>query len=458
MSLVTTNVASGSTAITNIPTAASPLYTGADPDHQHRASPRAQLSRARPGFFPGPPHTESYVKLAAAAATFTSDLPVILLHNLAGGSVPQTTDQNVIVMVFEPVNGRTSLTNPPTLVTRAGFNIRGSSTAVLPQSSFALEIWDEYNQDRKVAFLGMPAESDWVLYGQNRLRPLLPAQPARPPALPGCRALLVTDALRRGVPEHQRGADHLYRRRRAATTSASTPSRRRSNVAIAALTSSRLNPRSRRPPAITGGYLLKIDRADSNERTFYDPYLQGNIVFQDPPGLEMVDSARQAQRSYITDYFAQFGAALWGASYTNPLTGYAAYIDVDSWVDHHILNVLAYNVDALRLSGYFFKDRGEKIEMGPLWDFDRSMGTYNPGFDAWDNRCFNPSALARADQRRSGDRLLRHIPPVACALVADGYSPIPTSGSDGSTAGPTCGGVCSLPITCSPRWTAWPAS
>ena len=74
----------------------------------------------------------------------------------------------------------------------------------------------------------------------------------------------------------------------------------------------KLEPQVTNAPAITGGYLLKIDRADSNERTFYDSYLQGNIVYQDPPGLEMVDAARQAQASYITGYFSQFGAALWG--------------------------------------------------------------------------------------------------------------------------------------------------
>jgi hypothetical protein len=97
----------------------------------------------------------------------------------------------------------------------------------------------------------------------------------------------------------------------------------------------------------------------------------------------MVNVARQAQYNYITTTFAQFGGALWGSSYTNPITGYAAHIDVDSWLDHHILNALAFNVDALRLSGFFYKDRERKIEMGPLWDFDRSLGTT-------DGRAFNP--------------------------------------------------------------------
>jgi hypothetical protein len=145
-----------------------------------------------------------------------------------------------------------------------------------------------------------------------------------------------------------------------------------------------LEPQATTAPAITGGYMLKIDRSDANEATWYDSYLQGSIVYVDPPGPEMISAARAAQASYIQNYFSQFGAALWGANYTNPLTGYAAYIDVTSWLDHHILNALAWNVDALRLSGYFYKDYNQKISMGPLWDFDRSLGM------SGDNRCYNP--------------------------------------------------------------------
>jgi hypothetical protein len=64
---------------------------------------------------------------------------------------------------------------------------------------------------------------------------------------------------------------------------------------------------------------------------------------------------------------------------------YEQFIDVDSWIDHHILNVLPMNVDALRLSTYFFKKRDGKIEYGPIWDFDRSM-------NSTDGRDDNPRA------------------------------------------------------------------
>ena len=43
------------------------------------------------------------------------------------------------------------------------------------------------------------------------------------------------------------------------------------------------------------------------------------------------------------------GRAAGDADFTHPVTGqhYSAYIDVDAWIDHHILNTLAKNVDAL---------------------------------------------------------------------------------------------------------------
>ena len=40
-------------------------------------------------------------------------------------------------------------------------------------------------------------------------------------------------------------------------------------------------------------------------------------------------------------------------------------VDVESWIDYHILVELAYNVDGFRLSSFMYLDRGGKINMGP---------------------------------------------------------------------------------------------
>lgn len=377
--LVTNNVPYGSAAPTNIPTELSPVYTGPI-TITNAVVVRARTFPRQASYWPGPPRTECYVRISSTAASFASDLPVILLHTLGGGAVPQTTDQTAIAMVFEPVNGRTSLTNPPSLVLRVGLNIRGSSTAGLPQSSFALEFWDEYNRDTSKELLGMPAESDWVLFGQNSfdlsyLHNPLPHQLSRDLGRYSSRTRFAEVFLNTaggivtyGFPGNYFG---LY-------TIEEKIKRDQQRVDL-----EELAVQNTQAPDVTGGYLLKLDREDPNERSFYDSAAQRSIIFQDPPGLEMVTAARQSQYNYITSYFSQFGTALWGVNYTNPVTGYNAWIDVESWIDHHILNVLPFNVDSMRLSGYFFKNRNRKLEMGPLWDFDRSLGST-------DDRCFNP--------------------------------------------------------------------
>ena len=68
----------------------------------------------------------------------------------------------------------------------------------------------------------------------------------------------------------------------------------------------------------------------------------------------------------IRDSISAFGSALNAANYTDPVLGYAAYIDVASCIDFHILNIIPFNVDALDLSTYFYKPRQGKLFFGPI--------------------------------------------------------------------------------------------
>ena len=387
--VVTTNVLSGSSAVTIIPTTNSPVYT-APITLSNAAQVHARTFPRLAGYFPGPPHTECYVPLTPAATTFTSDLPVLILHNLAGGAVPQSTDQSVIAMLFEPVDGHTSLTNPPTLVARAGMNIRGRSTACYPKSSFALEIWDEFNQARNVGFCGMADESDWVLYAPNA---------HDTPLLHDSLMHQLDQDLGRYSSRTRFAEVFLNTSGGAATFTAPAGGnyngiyvieekikRGKNRVDV-----DKLEPTMTNAPAITGGYLVKFDSADPGEPTF----LAGGIppgpdggstqLYQYPDGTEMISVLRAAQNSYLTNYFNAFYTALTNANWTNPAAGYAQFFDVAAGIDHHLLNVLALNPDAFRLSGYLHKPRNGGITMGPLWDLDISLGT-----STGDTRPFNP--------------------------------------------------------------------
>ena len=56
---------------------------------------------------------------------------------------------------------------------------------------------------------------------------------------------------------------------------------------------------------------------------------------------------------------------------------YADYFDVDSLVDYFIIQELFMNIDLDHSSVFFYKKMGEKIKMGPVWDFDISVGNAN---------------------------------------------------------------------------------
>ncbi len=53
-------------------------------------------------------------------------------------------------------------------------------------------------------------------------------------------------------------------------------------------------------------------------------------------------------------------------------------IDVDSFIQFYFINELTMNVDATLASTYFYMDGPDDVlHMGPLWDYDRSFGSYD---------------------------------------------------------------------------------
>jgi hypothetical protein len=153
----------------------------------------------------------------------------------------------------------------------------------------------------------------------------------------------------------------------------------------------KLFPDHDQEPEVTGGYILKIDRADPGDSGFNGAGRSLRYVYPKEELIERTD--RDAQQQYLRDFFSRFNSALNGNQFKNPQTGYAKYIDVEAAIDHHLLNVLAFNVDALRLSTYMSIPRNGKLTFGPIWDFDRAMGST-------DGRDSDPNVW----RARNGDR------------------------------------------------------
>lgn len=348
----------------NLPTNASPVYAGAI-----RVTNSVQV-RARAfqeGMLPGPVRSESFVLLHSNVVGFTSDLPVILLHTLGKGTPNATRPVFSHFALFEPVKGVTSLTNRPTLAARSGIKLRGSSTEGLPKSSFALEFWDEFNGDLDLEILGLPADSDWVLYAPNQYEPIMIHNPfihqlSRDLGRYSSRTRFVEVYLAKtagAVATNQYNGIYVLEEK--------------IKIGQHRVDAGKLEPEHLQPPEITGGYLLKIDRLDPGDGGF----IAGGqaMAYVDPKEQEIELPQRDPQEQYIKQYFNDFGKALNGTNWLDPERGYAAYIDVASWIDFHVLEVLSGNVDAIVLSTYFYKPRNGRIVFGPHWDFDRALGS-----------------------------------------------------------------------------------
>jgi hypothetical protein len=313
-------------------------------------------------------------------------LPAIVIYNFGAGSVPfddtvGAADQFVNLSLYEPQNGITSLTNAPTLNARAGIHVHGSSTASLPKQAFSVDFWDDLNNDADYSPLGLPADSDWVLYAPDNFEPVLIHNPL---------IYQLSNEIGRYAPR-TRFVEVYLNTSGGPVTSANYNGIYvleekikwgQNRVDIDKVHSvDNLNPQDNTSPNVTGGYMMKIDRLGPGESGFNSA---GQTIVYDHPKEEDIKTPQRApQKQYLQNYMDSFGTALNGASYTDPTNGYRAFVDVPSWIDHHILNVTAFNVDALRLSAFFYKDRTNELVFGPIWDFDRSQGST-------DGRDFSP--------------------------------------------------------------------
>ncbi len=128
--------------------------------------------------------------------------------------------------------------------------------------------------------------------------------------------------------------------------------------------------------AITGGYLLEVDERRGEAFCFNSTMTRMVFCVNDPETL--LEAGWEKQRAYITSYIARTDSAIFGPQFADPVTGYAAWIDVESAINYNIIQEVVKNVDgSLRFSGFMHKPRGGKLTFGPVWDFALAFGNVN---------------------------------------------------------------------------------
>ena len=371
----------------SLPTAMSPVYRA---PVTLEKSTRLRALAVAPGAPTrgGPVATEIYLRVDPNAQRFTSHLPVILIHTFESGTLdPFGTDHvSAAIQVLEPTSGTSRIVGRAALDARIGIHVRGQTSRNFPKKQYALELRaDDGDADSARPMLGMPSSSDWVVSDsvfydraliRNAIAYALSNRIGRYAPRTRFAEVFMVDDGGDVRAESFVGFYTLIERITRATE--------RVNV-------SRLPASATGLPATSGGFILRIDKGEP-DFTAAGRWLQ--FVYPEPE--DMFDPARKSQLDYIRTFIDGFGQAASAPNFRHPGTGqhYSEFIDVDAWIDHNIINALTKNVDGLRFSAYFHKERGGRLVAGPVWDFDRSMGTpYDPRTidpEQW-NQSFNAS-------------------------------------------------------------------
>jgi hypothetical protein len=123
------------------------------------------------------------------------------------------------------------------------------------------------------------------------------------------------------------------------------------------------------PAAITGGYIVELDyKLDAD-------YFWRSTTKNLPFTIKEPEDITTDQFAYIKNYMQAAEDALYAPNWNDAENGYAKYIDADSFMRWYVVNETMKNQDTWDFSSiFYYKDRGGKLGMGPIWDFDISSG------------------------------------------------------------------------------------
>jgi hypothetical protein len=296
-----------------------------------------------------------------------SHLPLILVET-NGSTIQSDVKVTVDMGIIDngPGNINNLLDERNVFSGKAGIEYRGSSSMMFPKKNYGFETRTPAGADSALSLLGMPAESDWVLHGPYSDKALM-------------RNFMAYN-LARGMGQYaprtrfcELFVDGQYNGLYMLIEKIKRDSNR---VDIAKLDSADLIG-----DALTGGYIVKIDRTnDGYQDGWFSPY-RGTGTSEEGPFFAFHypkrDEIQQKQKDYIRSKITTFETALHGSQYRDPIAGYRKYIDVNSFIDYFILVELSKNTDGYRLSTFLHKDRDDRdplIHMGPVWDYDLAFG------------------------------------------------------------------------------------
>lgn len=304
----------------------------------------------------------------AQTVNFTSsNLPIIVINTNGGTIVDEPKIPADMGIIFNNGGARNNLSDPLNHYNgKIGIEIRGQSSQMFPMKSYSIELRDAAGASQDKSLLGLPKESDWVLYApytdKTLMRNFLAYTMAREMGrwAANCRFVeVVINGDYKGVyifmEKIKRGSGRV-------------------NISKIATTDISGD-------AVTGGYIFSLDKEPNGWFTQYaSPNATNNNKRQFSYVYPKPENITTPQKDYLKSYVDSFENALAGAAFQDPEKGVRKFADIPSFIDYFIVNEVSRNVDGYRLSAFFYKDRDSKnrrIFAGPVWDYDLAFRNAN---------------------------------------------------------------------------------
>lgn len=291
----------------------------------------------------------STTQSSTLSSFFTSNLPIVVIETMNLAKIPD--DPKIPAYMGIIYNGENQINSTADAHNhysgRIGIELRGNSTQGFSKKPYILETRNSLDSNLNVSILGLPSENDWILlasyldhtFARNILASYLSTKMGHWASR--CRLVELT------INNSYQGIYILMESIKV--------DKGRLNIA-------KLKSTDNSEPEISGGYIWEVTGFDNN---FGE---SRNLKY---PEIEV---ATPEQIKYITDFDNNFRSVMRKSTYTDPVNGYNKWINTDSFVDELLVQEAMRNSDAYGWSGYFHKDKNDKINAGPVWDFDQSAG------------------------------------------------------------------------------------
>ncbi len=289
-----------------------------------------------------------------------TDLPLVLLNTFGQPIVNEPKIPAHMSIIHDPLNGNSPTDTPNIYDGWIGIERRGNYSNSFPQRPYNLETRDGSGQNLNVPLFGLPQENDWILLANYNDKSLL-----RNPL-----AFHLFRQMGHWAPNTRHCEVILNGQYNGIYTFLEKIKRDAGRVSIA-----ELHAHENSGDDLTGGYIFKIDYHDPTN-SWLSPFSpidhpdkNVHFVYYYPKP----DTITDEQKLYLQGFVAQLEEVLYGEEWTDPLSGYRAWMDTRSFIDYFLVNELSRNVDGFKKSRFFHKNKesnGGRLKAGPVWDFD----------------------------------------------------------------------------------------